>query len=106
MWLHKRLGVFYGLTTFGGLLAIGLSAYLHTPILLFVLGVVGTLISSFLTRCPRCGKSVFKVEGHRPFGISVSYRQPVPEAVCSRCVNIFLKDPRSTAIDPDGPDQK
>lgn len=105
MSLQKWVGVIYALQIFGGLLAIGFSTYLHPPIPLFVLGVVGWMMS-FLTACPKCGKSVFKVEGRRPYGIPVSYWQPVPEAVCSRCGNILLKAPRSTAIDPDGPDPK
>lgn len=89
MSLQQRIGLVYGIWFIGGPLTLLLMAGLNMPLLAFVWLLVGGLSPHF-ARCPRCGKSVFKVERRRTMGFSIGYWWPKPDRMCSRCGSALL----------------
>lgn len=93
--LRQKVMMVHCVTILGGILSLGLAAALMTPIPGLVWLAAGGLAAA-LTRCPKCGKSVFKVERRRTMGFSIGYSQFWAERVCSRCGSTLFEDASHT----------
>ena len=95
MSLRQKVIMVHGVTILGGVVSLGLAAAFKTPLPGFVWLAVGGLAAA-LTRCPKCGKSVFKVEQRRTMDFSIGYSKFWAERVCSRCGSTLFEDASDT----------